>query len=294
MTETTTGTLDDARRMIEEVEGLPTLPTVVSELLERASDPDTTVGNITEIIENDPALNAKILKLVNSAFYGLPRRISSLKTAVSILGFNAIRNIVLATSIFNLFSKRRIGFNSEGFWIHCLSCGVSCTVLGRRLKQTAERSDFVYGLLHDVGKILLAVHKEDLVARVLQTAREKRLSFCEAEREVIGVTHAQIGAALAEKWRFPEGLVRAIHYHHNVEAAGPGLTEAALVHVSDTFIRALQLGWCGDDTVDAVSEIAWNALNLTDRDVGAVMDDLMSGLIGASPFIDLILQPKRA
>jgi len=294
LTEVITGTLTDARKLIDEVEGLPTLPTVVSELLERSSDPDATVGGITEIIENDPALNAKILKLVNSAFYGLPRRISALQTAVSILGFNAIRNIVLATSILNLFSKRRMGFDSEGFWIHCLSCGVACNVLGRRLDESAERSDFVYGLLHDVGKILLAVHKEDVVRQVLQTVRKKRLAFCDAEREVLGVTHAQVGAALAEKWRFPEGLIHAIRYHHNVDAAGPGFTEAALVHVADTLIRALQLGWCGDDRICPVSETAWDALKLTDADVGPVMDDVHSGLVGASPFIDLILDPQHA
>jgi len=292
VTETRMTSMTDARAMVEDVEGLPTLPTVVSELLERSSDPDATVGNITEIIENDPALNAKILKLVNSAFYGLPRRVSSLQTAVSILGFNAIRNIVLATSIINMFHKRRIGFDSEGFWIHCLCTGVACNVLGRRVPGEQDHSEFVYGLLHDIGKIFLIVHHESALARVLEITREKSVSFADAEREVLGITHAEVGAAIAEKWRFPEALVRAIRYHHNVEAAGPGTTEAAITHVADTLVRALQIGWCGDRVMCPVSETAWQTLELADDQIGPIMDDMLNGLVAASAFIDLIREPQ--
>ncbi|HUW55173.1 MAG TPA: HDOD domain-containing protein [Planctomycetota bacterium] len=282
--------MEDARKIIDELEGLPTLPAVVSELLERAEDPNATVGNITEIVENDPSLNAKILKLVNSAFYGLPRRVSSLKTAVSILGFNAIRNIVLATSIFNMFGRRGVRFDSVGFWIHCLGCAVGCTTLFRRIDVTDEHSEFVYGLLHDLGKIVMAVHMEETMAAILKTARTEKLTFHEAEKALEGVTHAQLGAALAERWRFPETLTNAIRYHHNVESAGAGLTEASVVHVSDTLARALQLGWCGDDLIAPVSEAAWDAVGLSTGDVGDVMDRMHSGLIAAHAFIDLIAE----
>ncbi len=286
--------MEEARKVIDEIEGLPTLPTVVTELIERSEDPDATVADITEIIENDPSLNAKILKLVNSAFYGLPRRVSSLRMAVSILGFNAIRSIVLATSILNIFGKRRFGFDSMGLWMHCLSCAAGCTALLRRINETAERSEFVCGLLHDIGKIVMAEHMEDTVADILQTARTKHITFYEAEKELGGVTHAEIGAALAERWRFPESLINAIHYHHNVEPAGPGLTGAVIVHVSDILTRALQFGWCGDERISPVSETAWNSLGLADDDIGDIMDEMNSTLMAASAFIDLITEQQHA
>ena len=286
--------MDDARKVIAELEGLPTLPAVVAELLERSEDPNASVINITEVIENDPSLNAKILKLVNSAFYALPRRISSLRMAVSILGFNAIRNIVLATSIFNIFGNRQIGFDSLGFCMHCLRCAVGCTTLLRRIDETAERSEFVYGLLHDIGKVVMAVHMEDTMANIIQTARTKHITFYEAERELDGVTHAEIGAALAERWRFPGPLINAIRYHHNAEPADPNLTAAAIVHVSDTFTRALQLGWCGDERINPLSETAWDSLGLPESDIGDIMDEMHSGLIAASAFIDLITEQQHA
>ena len=155
-----------------------------------------------------------------------------------------------------------------------------------------ERSEFVYGLLHDIGKIVMAVHMEETMAAILKRARTEKLTFHEAEKALEGVTHAQLGAALAERWRFPETRINAIHYHHNVESAGPGLAEASVVQVSDTLARALQLGWCGDDLIAPVSEAAWDAVGLSTGDVGEVMDQMQSRLIAAHVFIDLIAEQQ--
>ena len=284
---------DQARELIQELEGLPTLPVVVAELIRRSNDPATTVDDITEIIESDPSLNAKILKLVNSAFYALPRRISSLKMAVSILGFNSIRNVVLAASIFNMF-KKSPSFDQVGFWIHCLSVGVGCRAIGSRHGASEEGSEFVYGLLHDIGKIVLATHLENQMAATLVHARANGISFNEAEVTMEVVSHAQLGSALAERWRFPESLVHAIRYHHNVEAAREHELEVSTSHVSDVLARTLQLGWTGDNVVPAVSEKAWDTLGLKDSDIDEIMNEINNGLVAASAFVELISESNRS
>jgi HD-like signal output (HDOD) protein len=283
--------LEEARDLINEIETLPTLPALVEELLQRLDDPNTTFAKITAIIERDPAMNARVLRLVNSAFYGLPRRISSLNTAVGILGFNSVRNLVLATSFFNMFRVKRAGFDSIGFWMHSLTCGVACKVISAHKAAVDDDSEFVFGLLHDVGKILMAAHMEDALSRVLGAVQAKDILFHEAEAELLQFTHQDLGAALAQRWRFPEPLIHAIRFHHRVDAAKAGQYEASLVHLGDVLARAMQVGWYGDARVPPIAETAWTAVGLDEKNLPAIMDEMHAGLLAAEEFIELIRHP---
>ena len=286
--------LVEARDIVDGVDGLPTLPSVVSELLARMEDPNSSVGSITDIIQRDPSISAKILQLVNSAFYGLPHRISSLHNAINVLGFNPVRSAVLAATVFDMFRKQRIGFDVIGFWIHCLGTGVAANALARRSFEASEcDSAFAYGLLHDVGKIFMAVHMEKDLAVVLDAVKGKNVSFVAAEQELLGYSHADVGAALAEHWRFPKTMVTAIRFHHRIEENHSLPPEASLIHVGDVMARALQIGWCGDEHVYPVSPVAWKTLGLTDNGLDEVMDDIHRRMIAAESFIDVIHESGR-
>lgn len=277
--------IEAAQEIISNIAGLPTLPSVLGELLKMVADPQTSARDITGIISRDPALTSKVLKLVNSAFYALPQRVHSLQTAVSILGFNSVRNVAVAASFLKIFPNRE-GFDAAGFWLHSLGAGVTCDVLVKDASgQDADA--FVYGLLHDVGKIVMVQYLSGEAERVLNRVKQRKCLFHEAEQELLGYTHAELGSVLAREWRFPDQLHRAIRYHHEPGRAGSSIREAALAHMGDLCARAMQIGWAGDDRVPAVSPAAWEALALTESAMPQLMENVHNGMLSAEAFIEL-------
>ncbi|MGD8943427.1 MAG: HDOD domain-containing protein, partial [Desulfobacterales bacterium] len=204
---------------LDRISDIPTLPTIVFELNKYLRDPDTSIKTVCDTIEKDQAIALKILKLVNSVFYGFKSKISDLRNAVVLLGYNAVRNAIVSLSVINAFPKRvkLMDFDISQFWKHSLAVAVTSKNIAQLSKKESPDNCFVGGLLHDVGKVILAQYFPKLFEAVWSTLQNEHLTFYEAEQKSLPIDHSKIGAHLAAKWQLPQGLIDAIRWHHEFQ-----------------------------------------------------------------------------
>ena len=222
-------------KQLDLIEDLPTLPAVAMEVNKMLLDYDTIINELSDTIEKDQAMVSKILKLVNSSFFGLRGKISNISHAIVVLGFNTIRNAVVSISIIDAFSIKESldGFDITDFWKHSLSVAVTSKYLAEKTGIHSSDDCFVGGLLHDMGKIVLLQHFKDLFQKVWLAVNGNNLSFYEAEKSQIPIDHAQIGGYLARKWQLPAALVDAIQYHHSVKSDADDQNLSMIIHAAN-------------------------------------------------------------
>ncbi len=226
--------------LLERVGQLPTLPPVALRILALVEDSKSAVQDLSAVIAKDPALTARVLRLVNSSYYGLPYRVSTVSHAVSLLGFDTVRSLALGLSIFGLFEGKGRGrvLDRNGLWTHSLVSGVAARLLALRVRYAVPEEAFVAGLLHDMGRFILDEYFPSELERIIQLEEQEGLALWEAERRILGFDHAQLGSLLAQRWGLPHGLAQAILGHHqpllvssSQESLDPTLT--AIVALAD-------------------------------------------------------------
>lgn len=218
-TQVTTGVEEKIAPLIGGINNLPTPPIVFSQIQKVLSDPNTSAYEIGSILQEDPAITAKVLKLTNSAYYGLSQTVESVRQAVVIVGLEAIKNLVLSASMFKAFSSDQIDREFQDyFWRHSLATAFGARLLGRTLKsrQTFDaESGFSAGLLHDIGKMVISVYMIEQARQIKDLkAKNPKRPDREIEEEILGYDHTHIGALLAEHWKLPAKLIEAIKFHH--------------------------------------------------------------------------------
>lgn len=215
---------DNADRTLRRVFGrsvsdLPTLPHVVTQVLEKTRDPNANLREITNLIATDQALVSMYLKLVNSAFYGFSRRITTLQQAITLLGFRSVRNVIVNAGVVGLFRKRSFHNRQRLFlWEHSVSCAVAARQLAGATGYLAKEEAFTAGLLHDIGKVVIDQYAPKNSMAILQKI-EQGTETRAAEIEVLGVDHTEIGYLIAERWNLPKSLCAVIRFHHEPEKA---------------------------------------------------------------------------
>jgi len=211
-----------AMRAVESVGELATLPEVTSRIIEVVEDPGGTVDQLNEVIGRDPALAARVIRLVNSAFYGLPGRVSEVRRAILLLGQAAIRDLAISSSVGRMFVDQRDArlFDARQLWRHCIAVAVSARRISQSTRALFGREEvFLAGLIHDLGLLVEQQSFPEEVAEVRRRASEGGGDLLQLEQEVIGATHPEFGHALALKWRFPVHLREGVRCHHNPGAA---------------------------------------------------------------------------
>ena len=222
-------------KKLDRIEDLPTLPVIAMEVNKLLQDYNTSIEQLTSVIKNDQAMVPRILKLVNSSFYGFKSKIANIDRAIILLGFNTISNAIVAVAIIDSLSIKGSSFNFDmkGFWEH----SVAVAVISRHLAETSRlclpEEAFTGGLLHDIGKLILSQYFPDLFNKVILFAKENNTTFYDAEKKEIPLNHAQLGAIMAEKWKLPDYLIDTIKYHHGVKRSAKDINLLMTVHIAD-------------------------------------------------------------
>ncbi len=226
------------------IKEIPTLPIVYQQLFCEMSNPNVSVPQLAEIVSRDQSLAMKILKLVNSAFYGYKKEITTISRAMVILGFRTVRNAALAISVFDYVSgtAEDSRFPVEDFWKHSICTASACKVLGKAWKVPQQEETFVAGLLHDVGKLIMKKYFPDDFNEVCGHALDHEVSWHDAEQELLAVDHTRVAKTILNSWNFPVPLVEAVQYHHDLSSSASCPELIALTHVGNWVAYELGFG----------------------------------------------------
>ncbi len=227
------------------------------------ADPQSSLMHVGAVIENDPDLTARLLRLGNSSFYGFPTRLETVSEAISLIGIQQVQDLIVASNVVDTFSGVNPEFvNMESFWRHSLACGIGARILAMQKRMPKPEKFFVAGLLHDAGRLVLYSQAPHIAQQIFERTRQKRMLLREAEVEVLGFDHAQIGEALLRTWLYPANLVHAVANHHRPLNSDAFRMEAAIVHLADSLVNAMQIGTSGEHFVSPVQPRVWQLLNL--------------------------------
>ncbi len=231
------------RKIVSKIHTLPSISGVAPRILSLLDDPNSSASQVQEILRLDPGLTANILKLTNSAYFGLPNKVGSVKQAVVLLGWRRLVKIVLATCVNAVMDKPVPGYDLPPgeLWRHSVAVSVTSEGLMRELGLEVDDEVFTAALLHDLGKLVMG----EFVAKDLDPIRstaETGVPFQMAEREILGTDHAEIGAMLLESWSFPPKMIEAVRWHHDPDSAESPGTLIDIVHVSNVLCLMLGIG----------------------------------------------------
>ncbi len=268
---------EDIRLGIRNIKNLPTLPVIVSRILEVADDSGSSANELAELVARDMSVSAKVLNLANSAFYGFSRRITTIPQAVVVLGFDTVRSLALSVSVFETLSRnsKEVSFDREAFWIHSIGCGTASRLIAKSLGYRDTGTFFVAGLLHDLGKVILDTYFSAHYAEVVQEMIEEERSALEAETDILNIDHAEVGALLAARWKFPEILINPISAHHNLMIAEEQfLKESIIVHLANILTKRCGIGLCYEAVIARPNELVQTRLKLKNAQIAKLESDL--------------------
>lgn len=265
------------RARIEQSGTLPTLPGVVARIIEMVDDEHTTARQLGSEIARDQVISAKVLKLVNSGFYGFTQPISTIPHAVAMLGFDTVKSLVLTSGVLEMMDNAL-----PGLWDHSLACARACTFIAEEADLEAPEEVSVIGLLHDLGKVILSQTLADDFARIRQRAERGDILLVRSELDVLGCHHGDIGAWLLSRWALPAKLTEPIADHHDFRPTRDHAQRTAAVHLADVLVRAEGFGSGGDRRIPQLAKGTLETLNLDLDTVERVMNRLHTDLTDLS------------
>ncbi len=249
--------------LIKDVTQLVSLPDVYYRLEVLIEDPSSTLYDFAEVLSVEPDICARLLSLANSAFYSFPASIETVDKAVQIIGTRQIRELVLASSVVNVFSQMPLGMlNMRAFWEHSVTVGVFTKTIGQYCHLRQPERFYVAGLLHDIGRLLFLLKMPGLMHDlfILREAKEKYLRILEFDS--LGYTHAEAGGRLLEQWRVPDSIHEPVTYHHNPTASPEYTSVSAAINIADAWVNNHQVGSSGERFDMTISPESLEILNI--------------------------------
>lgn len=230
--------------VLKSVTSIPTLPLVATQLLKQADNESVSLSEIAQLVERDPAVTTRLLKLVNSPFFGMKREVASVQQALLFVGLGNLRSLVLSSSVLNMFNNGgRVGsFDRSAFWDHCLVVAMCARQIATNTKSMDPDVAFTAGLIHDIGKLIEDRFLHSDFEAIVRQCDKTGCTMAEAERDCLQVTHADIGQFVARYWKLPELLQSAIGFHHAPEDAETNSEAAAIICLADEITRAARIG----------------------------------------------------
>lgn len=263
----------DPRELVASVGRLGSPPAIYSSLVAVLEHPGRGASDIAAVISEDPALSARLLRLVNSSFFAFPRHVDSIQLAVTMAGTAQIRDLVLATSVVALFGEiPGSELDMDRFWRHALACGVGARVLASMHGEANVEACFLAGLLHDVGRLVLLQELPEAMGQAMALAREEGIELQDAERRVLGCDHAQVGQALVERWNLGALLEEAVAFHHAPVLATRFPWQTSAVHVADVMAECAGWGHSGACVAPALAPEAWCRVGVEEHRIPPLLD----------------------
>jgi HD-like signal output (HDOD) protein len=260
-------------RLVDGAAWMPSLPRIYTQLTQVLDNPRASTAQIADIIGGDPSLTARLLRLVNSAFYCFPSKVENIADAVWLVGTEQIRDLALATSVLRVFGGISSNLvDMESFWVHSIATGVTARLLATHRRETNGERFFVAGVLHDIGRLLMYRTLPFDARKALLRARRTAEPLLDAERETFGFDHAAAGGALLRAWDLPPSLTEIVQCHHAPGEARQYPVEVAVVHLSDVIVTAMGMGHSGDEAVPRLAPEAWQRIGVPPGVLGAVVE----------------------
>ena len=260
-------------KRLEQLDDFPSLPQSLHQILSELEADGATASSLESIIGEDPMLTARILRVANSPVYGSAKEISSVARAVTILGFDEVRNLVVALSLSGSFSGD-LGadeFNIRQLWLHLVATARVAQLLAQHIPTLKQDEMFTAGLIHDLGRVLSCLFLQEEMRQIVETSKSEGMSMLESE-QALGLSHAEVGTFLAIKWGFSDLLASVVRYHHAPVGAGNHEQAAALIFLADGIAKKLGMGW--DLSRDDEKLLVPRCLGLNGETVKAVAKQL--------------------
>lgn len=277
--------------ILEKLNDIPTLPAVAMRVTELINDPNSSSSDIADVLKKDQVLTAKVLRLINSPYYGIPGEVTDVKRALAYLGFNTLAQMVLSVSVISAFAaENNTKFSPRKFWEHALGTAVASEIIAKKIEYPKPEECFTCGLLHDIGKIVLLKVAPEEFLRVVQLAEKEKISFFEAERRLEVPGHGYLGEFVADKWRLPMVIRMSIRYHHtDVTKMDTILASMKLavqtVALANEIVVKENIGYSGNASGGHITEEMIAPLGLTMADVEKITERVKNEVGNASAFL---------
>ncbi len=262
-------------QLVGKVGDLPTLPAIVLRVMQMIEDPLCSSADLARVIMADPAMAARILKLANSAYYGFRQQISSVPQAIGLLGFATLKNALLSAAVFDLFRLSvTTGFDMPALWKHSVATATVAKLVAKRVRFPHAEKAWTAGLLHDVGKIVIARFLPRSLASVTELVAREQLAIHDAEKQVLGLPHPAFGGWVLGRWGLPVSLVEAVEFHHHPTRSQFAFDLAAIVYLGNILAHRAGIGSGGDELLREIDPHIMEYFSLREPDLADLLDTL--------------------
>ena len=276
-------------RIIEEIDRLQPVSTIGNRIIETSSNQESSLNDLVDVIRFDQGITANLLKICNSSYFGLKRRMESLKQAVAFLGIEKVAGLVMMGNAAGNFKKAQKGYDlTEGdLWRYSVSSALIAQDLAEKKQFTGIPLIFTSALLKDIGKVILNAYVDDAFEEIMEAVKGDRMTFIEAEREIIGIDHAELGSRVAEKWNFSQEMVDIIKFHHTPEMADPDNVSLRVIYLADSICMMIGIGVGSDGLAYKHDQDILDGLGFSDVDVQMTIAGFWEKLNGVEELVNL-------
>ena len=267
------------KKILRDVKDLPPMPKVILKAQQMMEDPELDIKGIASLIETDQAIAVKVLRLANSAFYGLSGKVSSIHQAFVVLGYKTLMQI-LSIASFSTFLGKSLpgyGFDSEDLMRHSLAVALSSKIIAEKIDPNLANEAHTAGLIHDIGKIILDTYISEMKERFSRFLENEQRTFLSAEKQIIGFDHAEIAFEICKKWNIPNAMTQAIRYHH-CPSSSQKEKLPYILHLADYIAAKIGGGYDSDDLLYQLEEGTMNYLGIQFKDVSTIMSEVMESI----------------
>ena len=256
-------------------------PILYYQLREKLDDPNSSFEELAAIVKTDTALSARLLKIVNSAFYGFSETVDTLTHALNIIGTDQLTDLALAAIVTSKFQGiPRDLINMEMFWMHSIGCGIACRKIAERMPGVESEKMYLGGMLHDIGSLIIYKEYPEEAKKILMRCKESGENLFKVEKEVLGYDHAEVGGLLLTEWRLPQRLVEVVKYHHAPNNANDYLEEACIVARADALVYEMEIGNSGEPGVPVLDPRVSEVVPVSDEEFDGLKEEIADQIDG--------------